>query len=268
MNIPLLGSECKPSKGSLSTFNREFAIYLSQIQNVSVSLLASKGTINEEDKREAESLGINILDAKNCVGLDSLVWLCCPPQDHTMGVIIGHGVKHGCQLQLIKRIAQFQNCKWVHIVHTAPEELGKFKDYDSLISKGEKKQREEVKRCKGADLIVTVGPKLIYDSYLRHFKKDEDVFELTPGLFDREFRGLKLRASDEINRFEVLLGERGDEDNFELKGYKMAVKALAYQWLNQGKHYFLHFVGAPEEKQDEIWNKLLNCGIAPADENC
>ena len=266
-NITLLGSEWKSSKGGLSTFNRELAIYLSQIQNVRVSLLVPEGACDDEDKKEAGSLGINVLEAKNCVGLDSLVWLCCPPHDHTMDVIIGHSVKLGCQVQLVKRIAQFQNCKWVHVVHTSPEDLSKFKDYDSPISKGEKKHWAEVELCKYADLIVTVGPKLreIYDSYLQRFKNDEDIFELIPGLFDREFGGLKLRAKNEKNRFEVLLCGRGDDEDFELKGYNIAVKAIDNLRQNKGKHYYLRFVGAPEEKQDEVWKKLLNCGIAPVD---
>ena len=67
------------------------------------------------------------------------------------------------------------------------------------------------------------------------------------------------------NRFEVLLYGRGDEEDFELKGYKIAVMALADLQLNKGKHYFLRSVGAPEEKQDEVWKKLSNCGIAPVD---
>jgi len=267
LEITLLGSEWKSSKGGLSTLNRELAIHLSQIQNVRVSLLVPEGTCDDEDKREAESLGINILEAKSCVGLNPRVWLSCPPHDHKMDVIIGHSVKLGCQVQLVKRIAQFQNCKWVHVVHTSPEDLSKFKDYDRPISKGEKKHWEEVELCKNADLIVTVGPKLkeIYDSYLRRFKNDEDVFELIPGLFDREFGDLKLRAKNEQNRFEVLLCGRSDEEDFELKGYKIAVKALADLRQNKGKHYFLRFVGAPEEKQDEVWKKLLNCVNPPVD---
>ncbi|XP_044164240.1 uncharacterized protein LOC122948426 isoform X2 [Acropora millepora] len=265
LNITLLGSEWKSLKGGLSTLNREFAIYLSQIQNVRVSLFVPEGACDNEDKREAESLGINILEARKCVGLDPLVWLSNPPQDHTIDVIIGHSVKLGCQVQLVKRIAQFQNCKWVHFLHTAPEDLGKFKDEDSPISKGKKKHWEEVELCKCADLVVTVGPKLreSYESYLQPFKNG--VFELIPGLFDREFGGLKLRANDVKNRFVVLLCGRGDEEDFELKGYKIAVKALAYLQRNKGKHYFLHFVGAPQEKLDEVWKKLLKCVIPPVD---
>ena len=267
LNITLLGSEWKSSKGGLSTFNRELAIYLSQSQNVRVSFFVPEGACNNEDKKEAKSLGINILEAKNCVGLDSLVWLCCPPLDHKIDVIIGHSVKLGCPVQLVKRNAQFQNCKWVHVVHTSPEDLSKFKDYDSPISKGEEKLWEEVELCKCADLIVTVGPKLreIYDSYLRRFKNDEDVFELIPGRFDREFGDLKPRANDEKNRFEVLLCGRGDEEDFELKGYDIGVMALDHLRLSNGKHYFLRFVGAPAKKQDEVRKKLLNCGTVPVD---
>ncbi|XP_067028157.1 uncharacterized protein [Acropora muricata] len=265
LNITLLGSEWKSSKGGLSSLNRELAIYLSQIQNVRVSLLVPEGACDDEDNREARSLGIHILEAKSCVGLDPHVWLCCPPHDHKMDVIIGHSVKLGCQVQLVKRIAQFQNCKWVHVVHTAPEEISRFKDYDSRIAKGEKKHQEEVELCKCADLIVTVGPKLreIYDPYFQPIKNG--VFELIPGLFDREFGGLKLIANNVKNRFEVLLCGRGDEEDFELKGYNIAVKALADLRLNKGKHYFLRFVGAPEGKQDEVWEKLRNCVNPPAD---
>ena len=252
LNITLLGSEWKSSKGGLSTLNRELAIYLSRTQNVRVSLFVPEGACDDVDKREAGSHRINILEARKCVHLNPLVWLSNPPQDHTIDVIIGHGLKLGCQVQLIKRIAQFQNCKWVHVVHTSPEELSKFKDYDRPIAKGEKKLWAEVELCKCADLVVTVGPKLreIYDSYLRRFKNDEDVFELIPGLFDREFEDLKPRANDEKNRFEVLLCGRSDEEDFELKGYSIAMMALADLRLNKGKHYFLRFVGAPEEKQD------------------
>ena len=178
LNITLLASEWRSSAGGLSTLNRELAIHLSQIQNVRVSLLVPEGACNDEDKREARSLGISILDAKECFALEPLLWLSNPPQDHKIDVIVGHGVKLGCQVQLIKRQAQFQNCKWVHVVHTAPEDLSKYKGYSSPISRGGKKHEDEVNLCKCADLVVPVGPKLgkAYRSYLQLCKKDEDLF--------------------------------------------------------------------------------------------
>ena len=264
LNITLLASEWKSSAGGLSTLNRELAIHLAQILNVRVSLLVPEGACNDEDKREARSFGISILDAKECVAVEPLLWLSNPPQDHKIDVIVGHGVKLGRQVQLIKRQVQFQNCKWVHVVHTAPEDLSKYKGYSGPISRGEEKHWDEVDLCKRADLVVPVGPRLgkAYHSYLQECKKDEDFFDLVPGVFEREFGDLpaKQKPKDESDDFIVLLCGRGDDEDFELKGYNIAVKAFADQRL-KGKHYSLLFVGSPEGRQDEVRERLLKYGI-------
>ena len=266
LNITLLASDWKLSAGGLSTLTQELAVHLQQIQDVKVSLLVPEGACDDEDKREARSFGIRILDARKCVGVEPLLWLSNPPQDHNIDVIVGHGVKLGCQVQLIKRQAQFQNCKWVY-VQTTPEDLCKYKGCSSPISRGGKKHEDEVDLCKEADLVVTVGPKLgkAYHSYLQGFKKDEDFFELIPGLFDLEFGGLNQRAKNEKDDFTVLLCGCGDEEDFEVTGFNIVVEAFADQRL-KGKHYSLLFVGSPEGKQDEVRQRLLNCGTAHMDE--
>ena len=264
LNITLLASEWNTSASGLSTLNRELAIHLAQIQNVRVSLLVPEGSCNDEDKREAEHFGISILDARKCVAIKPVHWLSNPPQDHKIDVIVGHDVKLGSQVQLIKRHAQFQNCKWVHVVHTAPEDLSKYKGYSSPISRGETKHWDEVDLCKCADLVVPVGPRLAeaYHSYLQECKKDEDFFELIPGPFEHEFGDLpaKQNPKKENDDFIVLLCGRGDEEDFELKGYDIAVKAFADQRLKE-KHYSLLFVGSPEGKQDEVREMFLKHGI-------
>ena len=111
----LLASEWKSSFGGLSTLNRELAIYLSKIENLKVSLLVPEGACDNEDKWEATDFDISIVEAEKCVVFD---WLTYPPQDHKIDVIVGHGVKFGGQVELIKKQAQFQNCKWIHVVHT------------------------------------------------------------------------------------------------------------------------------------------------------
>ena len=266
LKITLLANEWKSSAGSLSTLNRELAINLSQIQNVSVSLLVPEGTCNDEDKSEAGSFGISIIEARKCVDLDPLVWLSNPPQDHKIDVIVCHGVKLGHQVQLIKAHPQFQNCKCVQVVHTAPENLSKYKGYDSPISRGEKKHWDEVALCMIADLVVPVGPSLAkaYHSYnfFQRSKRDQDFFELIPGLFESEFRDLpaKQKPKEEEDDFIVLLCGRGDKEDFEVKGYNIAVKAFANRRL-KGKHYSLLFVGSPKGKQDEVRKRLLKYGI-------
>ena len=264
LKITLLASEWKSSADGLSTLNRELAIHLSQTENVRVSLLVAEGACNDEDKREARSFGIRILDARKCVDLDPLAWLSNPPQDHKTDIIVSHGVKLGCQVQLIKRQAQFQSCKWVYVVHTAPENLSKYKGYGTPILRGGEKHWSEVDLCKWADLVIPVGPRLAkaYHSYLQESKRDDDFFELIPGLFEREFGDLPAEQNpkDEEDDYIVLLCGRGDEEDFEVKGYDIAVKAFADQRL-KGKHYSLLFVGSPEGKQDEVRERLLKYGI-------
>ena len=262
LKVTLLGSEWNSSEGGLSTLNRELAIYLSKHPKVEVTLLVPEGVCKDEEKREARSYEITIVEAKEQSGYDPLDWLNFPPKDLIIDVIIGHGKKLGRQVQGIRNFAQFKNCKWVQVVHTAPEDLGKFKDYSNPTSKGERKHRVEVGLCKRADLVMPVGPRLteLYSSYLQRYKKEMDVFSFTPGLFEREFGDLEQGANNSAN-FKVLIFGRGDKEDFDLKGYNIAAKAFTDPRLER-KPYELVFVGAPEGKLDEIRRRLLQCGIA------
>ena len=264
LNVSLLGDEWGSSSGGLSTINRELAIHLSQQPGVNVSLLCPEKACSNEEKREADCYGITIVEAKERAAYDRLDWLSIPPQGHFMDIVVGHGVKLGRQVQFIRHFAQFSNCKWVQVVHTAPEDLSRYKCYSDSISKGEKKHESEVELCKLADLVVPVGPRLkeAYSSYLQECKTDQDILSITPGLFQREFGDLR-QTHNERAEFKVLLFGRGDDEDFELKGYNIAAQAFTDQRL-KNKAYHLIFVGAPEGKQEEVRKKLLKLGIAEA----
>ena len=270
LHVTLLGGEWGSSAGGLSTINRELAIHLSNHSAVKVSLLVPEGACKTEEKREAAGYGITIVEAKERTAYDRLDWLISPPKDHVMDIVVGHGVKLGRQVQFIRDFAQFANCKWVQVVHTAPEDLSRYKCYSDPISKGETKHELEVELCKRADLVVPVGPRLkeAYSSYLQRCKKaDQDVLSITPGLFQREFGDLVAKQDpNEDGEFKVLLFGRGDDEDFELKGYNIAAKAFTDQRL-KNKRYHLIFVGAPEGKQEEVRKKLLQPGIAEAQLN-
>ena len=231
-----------------------------------VSLLVPEGACSNEEIREADGYGITIVEAKERAAYDRLDWLNIPPKDHFMDIVVGHGVTLGRQVQFIKDSPQFSNCKWVQVVHTAPEDLSRYKCYTDPISKGETKHESEVELCKLADLVVPVGPKLkeAYTSYLQRCKTDQDVLSITPGLFQREFGDLVAKQDpNEDGEFKVLLFGRGDDEDFELKGYNIAAKAFTDQRL-KNKPYHLIFVGATEGKQEEVRKKLLQRGITEA----
>ena len=48
---------------------------MAQCKNVRVSLLVPEGASNDKDKREAQSFGVNVVEAKQHFGYERLGWL-------------------------------------------------------------------------------------------------------------------------------------------------------------------------------------------------
>ena len=253
LRVTLLSSEWRSTKGGLSTINRELAIQLAKHPSVEVSVYLPR--CSEGDKRVAASHHVHLIEAEEMAGLDPDLWLSCLPEDHAVDCVIGHGAVLGRQVQIIKH---HHHCKWIQVVHTAPEELGMYKSYTDAISRGEKKHQAEVKLCEKADQVVAVGPKLAeaFSGYLRSCGKDQDVLNLTPGVFS-EFADVK-QATEERKTFIVLAF--GDSEDFQLKGYDIAAKAIA-ELKNGPQDYKLLFVGAQGGEEKTVKDLLLQQGI-------
>ena len=251
IKVTILASEWGSSKGGLSTINRELAIQLAKYYDCKVTFFLLK--CSHKNKKEAKRHGISILEAERKPGYKKLDWLSFPPQDLQIDIVIGHGVKLGKQAQVI---CKSHKCKWIQVVHTDPEKLGMFKCYENPISKGEQKHHVEVELCQMADLVVGVGPKLTeaFRKYLRGCKKDQGVFEFTPSVFT-DFASVE-QALDERKVHSVLVFGRGDNEDFELKGFDIAARSVA---ALPDTH--LVFVGAPDRKEQEIAKRLLDSGI-------
>ena len=254
VQVTILASEWRSSKGGLSTINRELAIQLAKYNEVEITFLLPQ--CSQEDKKLALRHNVRIVEATPLPGFDQLDWLCFPPEDLQIDIIVGHGVKLGKEARVIKRS---KRCKWVQVVQTDPEELGMFKNYSDPISKGEVKHKTEVKLCEMADHVVGVGPKLseAFRSYLRSCKTDDNVVDFTPGVFE-EFAAVK-QAPSEWHVRRVLMFGGGDEEDFELKGFEIAGKAVALL-----QNTTLLFVGAPDGKRKEIAERLIKCGVPPS----
>ncbi|XP_074620464.1 uncharacterized protein LOC141879199 isoform X5 [Acropora palmata] len=251
VQVTILASEWGSSKGGLSTINRELAIQLAKFSCLEVIFFLPKCA--DEDKKAAESHGVSIVVAKRRPGYKELSWLSFAPEHLKIDVVVGHGVKLGRQAQVIR---ESHKCKWVQVVHTDPEELGMCKGYENSISKGEQKHRVEKELCCMADFVVGVGPKLAeaFRKYLGSCEKHQDVFEFTPGIFD-EFSSVQ-QILDERKQCSVLVFGRGDEEDFKLKGFDIAAKAVAAL-----SDTILVFVGSPHGKQEEIAKQFIDFGI-------
>ena len=248
LRVTLLSAEWKASiNGDLTTINRELAIQMAKHPNVEVSVFLPQ--CSEEDKRLAGSCNVTLIEAVKVPGLKPVLWLASVPEGHAMDCVIGHGVALGRQIQIIKKNPNYSHCKWIQVVHTAPEEIGMFRD----ISQGQQNQQTEIELCQMADQVVTIGPKLT-DAYKDKLRK-QDVFNLTPSIFT-EFSDMQQKSDE--RRFCVLVIESGDSEDFDVKGYNIVAKAIAEL---EDKSYQLKFASKQKGKEDELADKLLQCGI-------
>ena len=254
LRVTILSDEWGSSKGDLSTFIKELAIQLAKNLNMVITMYLPQ--CSEEDKRDASDHNVQLIEAEELPGYDPIDWLCVLPENHATDFIIGHGVRLGRQISIIKKQ---HACGWIQMVHTAPEELGKYKTYADAIPECKKKHEDEVKLCKRADKVLAVGPKLAeaYKGYLRYSQKDQAVLDLTPSIYS-QFSQVK-QANKDRNTFDVLLFGHGDNEDFCLKGYDIAVKAVTRL---EEFSYRLVFVGAPAGKEGEVMKKLGRCGIS------
>ena len=251
VKVTILASEWGSRKEELSTMNRELAIQLAKCPEVEITVFLPQ--CSKKDKKEALKYKVKIVEATSLPGFKHLDWLCFPPEDLQIDIVVGHGVKLGKQAQVFKNS---RKCKWVQMVHTDPEELWMFKSNSNLNSKGEKRDKTEVELCELADHVVGIGPKLseAFRSYLRGCQKDDRVLNFTPGVFE-EFEAVKQVPSERQQRSVLVFG-RGEVEDFELKGFDIAGRAIAA--LRDTR---LLFVGAPEGKHEEITQRLNRFGV-------
>ena len=251
----MLSSEWRSSAdGNLSAIIRELAIQLAKHPNVDVSVLLPN--CSEADRSSAESHNVKLVEADRVPGFDPVLCLSFPPRDHTIDCVIGHGVHLGRPIASMKRNPNYSHCKWIQVVHSAPEEDGMYKN----ISESQKMQETEIQLCKMADQVITIGPKLAeaYKCYLCPVKQEEKVFDLTPSIFS-EFLAVE-QATIERKIFRILVIGSGDScEDFNVKGYDIAAKAIAEL---KDESYKLKFVCPAGGKGDIVAEKLLHHGIS------
>ena len=252
LKVTLLSSEWRSSTDrEVSTISRKLAIQLAKHPNVEVSVFLPK--CSEEDKSNAASHKIQLIEADELPGHEPIFWLSSLPRNHDVDCVIGHGVHLGKQIPSIKRTT---DCRWIQVVHSVHEEVGMYQN----ISEGEQLQQAEVELCQMADEVVAIGPKVAeaYKRFLCSAKEEKTILDLTPGVFS-EFLNV-AQATDERKTFCVLVIGSGDScEDFNVKGFNMAAEAIAEL---KDASYQLKFLYSQREKGEEIADKLLQHGIS------
>ena len=237
----------------LSTLNRELAKNLARQPGVEVTILLPH--YSEREKQEANDCQVSLATPDPMTGFDSIRALSFTREDHDIDVVVGHGPKLGVPAQVIAKQCK---CRRVHMVHTASEELTMFKEGEAAIHEGKEKHRTEMYLCKEADVVVTIGPKLkeAVSADLRWYGGDEDVIDITPGIFWELAK--TGQASQEREQFRILVPGCCNLEDFKLRGYDVAAEAVASL---KDESYLLEFVGASKVNEEQVIKRLLKCGI-------
>ena len=254
INILFVCDEWKSSKGGLSTFNRESAIYLAKTSSNKIKVHCYVSQSDNADITDARKNGVNIITAQSIpVTSDRLEWLRLPPPELSHpDIVIGHGRKFGTPAYCI---VETTNCKWVQVVHVYYEDLGKYKlthGMSDAIEENAKKHEEEIKLCKAANAVVAVGSRL-QQKYSRCLP-DTEIHVITPGILDK-FTNLSDKKLGKVTHspeeFSIFVIGRASYEDLALKGYDIIADAVGFL----GEKFKMTFVGSPkgEFKNIEKW---------------
>ena len=257
INVMFLCDEWKSSKGTLSTFNREFAVNLAKTARDSIKVHCYVSQSDELSRNDARQHGVDLITARSIPGsVDPLDWLKFPPPElSNPDIVVGHGRKFGTPAYFLVRAAK---CKWIHFVHVFCEDLGKFKATQSVavdtIEENEKKHKLEIELCKAADVVVAVGSLLQqkYSNCLPHVT----VEIITPGIFEKFLNESSHLVKDKLvkRKFSVFMFGRASFEDLTLKGYDIVANAIG----SLGKKFELTFVGSSPGEHTKIRKWFLD----------
>ena len=90
VKVTILASEWGSSNGGLSNINKELAIQLAKFPEVEITFFLPK--CSQEDKKVALDHKVKIIEATPLSSYEQLDWLCSPPEDLEIDIVVGHGV--------------------------------------------------------------------------------------------------------------------------------------------------------------------------------
>lgn len=256
ISVFFLCNEWNSSKGGLPTFNRELAINLANTSNDKIRVMCYVSKSSEQEREDAKTHKVVLITAKEIPGTcDPLEWLRLPPSELShLDVVIGHGLKFGIPAYCIARTTK---CKWVQFVHVFYEDLGKYKQTvgPDSIEENEEKQKEEIKLCKEANVVVTVGARL-QQKYIDRLS-DIKVGVITPGILEHfcylsDKREAKLLHNSV--KFGIFVFGRASYEDLTLKGYDIIADAVG----SLGEKFKVTFVGAQKGQHRVMEDWFLN----------
>lgn len=250
IKVAILALQWRFPFSAFSHLSRELAIQLSRHPQVTVSLLVPQQSFSEEDKKDAFSYGITIIEAQARPGCpDPIDWLYVPPKDFVTDVLVTLDDSFGKIAQVLKENRQ---CKRIQVVYSLSKESG-------AITPTKSKHQSNAGLCEGADLVVAIGSNIADElrALLRYCKKE--VFPLTPGIMS-DLSNVSHTTDDGRNFRILVLSCSSSDDSVDFYEDRLDIAAKAVAELRD-KTLHLIFLGVAEGKQKEFLQMCCQYGV-------
>ncbi|WP_341251426.1 glycosyltransferase family 4 protein [Euzebya pacifica] len=244
LNVVLVGTEWRSSKGGISTVNRELASALATIHNTYA--IVPKADRTEVEEAAAHDVTLLHWDDHVPVVGDGLVYLAGrhPDLPRRVDLVIGHGRVTGEQAI---GLARSVDAKYVHVLHMDPIELSSYKDAIDATHDAAARDRTERALARASDYVFAIGRYLAANLGARY---GVQVHALIPGVPDTAPRPRPRGGRPVI----LLLGRLEDAT---IKGVDVIVRALAGIDRPRETRPHLLLVGVPDVERAVLHARIV-----------
>ncbi|MBQ1017967.1 glycosyltransferase family 4 protein [Micromonospora sp. D93] len=241
-------------KGGIPAFNRNLLAAFAGAGHRTACLVEAP---TRDDIEDAAAHGVDLFAAERSPAGPSMMLESPAARLFEPDVVIGHDRFTGPSAW-VQRRRYLRDASLVHIVHTAPAEIERFKGGLDATERAEERERIIRMVTADADVVAAVGPRL--QRYTADLVEDGSgrvrVVQLDPGLGP-----LHLGRRQPPPKKQVLV--LGRTDDLELKGLDLAARAIAAVPGADAASLGLLVRGAPRGECDALHRTLVGLsGVA------
>jgi len=261
--ILAVATEWASGHGGLSTLNREFCRALAQRGHTVYCYVEKPSAAELRDAEEHEVVLLRAARMEAGPPIQELMLEAPLPRGVFPEIVIGHGRVTG-QAAKAQTERYFPGAKRVHFLHVVPEEISPYTHTGGAAEAARERDLQERNACKGADLVIGVGPLIHREmgNLLSAFSRKPRMLRIDPA----------FTAPDAVRELpeglHVLV--MGRLEDFLLKGVDIAVRAIAQIANDLTVPPVLVVRGAPPERKPHsgsnfsIWPRVLELTYACA----
>jgi glycosyltransferase involved in cell wall biosynthesis len=233
------------SKGGIPAFNRQLLAAFAAAGHRTACLVEA---LTREDVQDAAAHGVELYAAERTPAGPSMVLDSSAARSFKPDILIGHDRFTGPAAWVHKH-RYHRDAALIHVVHTAPAEIERFKGGVEATERAEERERITRLVTADADLVAAVGPRL--HRYTADLLEDGSggirVVQLDPGLAPLHPGTRRPPPKRQI----LILGRT---DDLELKGLDIAARSIA---AVPGAAPGLLVRGAPPGECDSLHRTLV-----------